>query len=389
MTSILDGLKGFVTPAFISSVSAQTGESDAAVARGLSAVLPAFLSSVAERSSDSGFMTQLSRLAAGAGHPEGSGAGWATAAAAMVPGLFGSRLSGVTDTLARYAGIRPASAASLLAAAAPLVLGYLGRLMNRDHLDVSGLGRKLRDERQAFASAIPGGFDWVPAGDGDLSGATRLLSDADRRMDSGTRWALPVVLGGLALLGLLWLMGRNRGDDIQAVVGETVSSAAAVADRAVAAVARTLPGGLDIQVFPGSLEDRLMGYLAAPTSSSDVFAFDRIGFETGSASLTPQSRAQLTNVAAIFKAYPGAGVAIEGHTDDVGDAQANMGLSTTRAASVLQALRAEGVTNEITANGYGSTRPVADNATETGRAANRRVALRISTSPKASDQSRR
>lgn len=374
MTSILDGLTGHVTPAFISNVSAQTGESNAAISKALSAVLPAFLSSIADRSSDSGFMAQLNRLAAGAG---AEGSGWTTASAALVPGLFGNRLSSITDAVARFAGIRPASAASLLVGASPLVLGYLGRLINRDHLNVNDLGRKLREERQAIASAMPGGFEWAPPEAGSVA-AARLLAEADRGVDSRMRRTLLAILGGLVLVGLLWFLGRNRTSDIQ-------TGTANLAQRTAAAVARTLPGGGSLRVYPGSLEDRMIGYLAAPAGNSDVFAFDRIGFQTGSASLTPESREQLRNVATILKAYPAAAVAIEGHTDDVGDAGSNMSLSAARASAVFEALRAEGVTNPTTSQGYGSTRPVADNATEAGRASNRRVALRI-TSPDARDR---
>ena len=207
MTSILDGLMGSVTPAFISSVSAQTGESDTALARGLAAVLPTFLSSVADRSSDAGFMTQLGKLAAGDGYSE-PGPRWSTSDSALVPSLFGNRLSGVTDTLARHAGIRPASAASLLKATAPLVLGYLGRLMSRDHLDTSGLARRLREERQSFMSATPRGFDWAPATAG-VPAATQLLSDTDRQVNSAMKWVVPAVIGALALFSLLWLFIRG------------------------------------------------------------------------------------------------------------------------------------------------------------------------------------
>jgi hypothetical protein len=82
MPSILEGLMGSITLAFIASVSAQTGESDAAVTRGLAAALPAFLSSVADRSNDPGFMTQLGKLAVGSRHSEGPRADWPTLAAA-------------------------------------------------------------------------------------------------------------------------------------------------------------------------------------------------------------------------------------------------------------------------------------------------------------------
>ncbi len=386
MTSILEGLRGVVTPALVSSVSAQTGESDAAVAKGLAALLPTFLSSIADRSNDAGFMTQMAKLATGAAnvpvslgteYGANSPGNWSTAGSSLLSGLFGSRLSSVTDSIAGYSGVRRASATSLLTVTAPLVLGYLGRLMTRDSLDATGLGRKLRDERQSLASALPAGLSGALPGSDSMAAVTALQGGAERDQ-TGTRWALPLVLAGLALAGLLWFSVRDRGQSIGTLADRSVGSALGGAQSAVAAVKRTLPGNIDLQVFPGSLEDRLISYLTSPSAVTGVFAFDRIGFETGSPSLTPESREQLSNVAAILKSYPSATVMIEGHTDNVGDEAANMRLSTTRAIAVRDALRTERVSNSLDARGYGSTSPIADNVTETGRAANRRVSLRIS-----------
>ena len=68
----------------------------------------------------------------------------------------------------------------------------------------------------------------VPAEAGRMTEVTQLLSDADQRLASGTRWVLPAVLGGLALLSLFWLLGRNRTHDIQTVAGESMNSAGGV-----------------------------------------------------------------------------------------------------------------------------------------------------------------
>jgi OmpA-OmpF porin, OOP family len=61
----------------------------------------------------------------------------------------------------------------------------------------------------------------------------------------------------------------------------------------------------------------------------------------------------------------------------VGSDAYNRTLSQQRAAAVLEYLKAAGVTNELTARGYGERTPIADNKTEEGRQANRRVVLRI------------
>src|SRR4029453_4143575 len=63
MTSMLAGVQEFLTPSFLSRVSSQTGESEAAISKGFTALVPTLLASIADRSSDSGFMSRLVNLA--------------------------------------------------------------------------------------------------------------------------------------------------------------------------------------------------------------------------------------------------------------------------------------------------------------------------------------
>ena len=101
-----------------------------------------------------------------------------------------------------------------------------------------------------------------------------------------------------------------------------------------------------------------------------------VTFATGSANLTDQARAILDRVAQSLVGNPDIKVEVGGHTDNTGNAATNVRLSQTRAESVRQYLIDHGVAaDHVTAKGYGSTQPIADNRTATGRAANRRVAL--------------
>jgi len=101
-----------------------------------------------------------------------------------------------------------------------------------------------------------------------------------------------------------------------------------------------------------------------------------INFDTNKFEIKPDSRSAITEVAIMLKAAPQLNISIEGHTDNVGEAVANKTLSENRARSVLQALIAEGIAPErLSATGFGEEMPIADNATEAGRAENRRVEL--------------
>jgi outer membrane protein OmpA-like peptidoglycan-associated protein len=100
-------------------------------------------------------------------------------------------------------------------------------------------------------------------------------------------------------------------------------------------------------------------------------------FNTGSATLLSESAPVLSGVAQLLKAHPDWHVLVEGHTDNIGAAPANLALSTRRAGAVRDALVSKlGVpASSIEAKGFGDARPVEDNATLEGRAHNRRVEL--------------
>ena len=100
-----------------------------------------------------------------------------------------------------------------------------------------------------------------------------------------------------------------------------------------------------------------------------------LNFATGSAELPAASAPALQNAADQIKGMPaGTVIEIAGHTDNVGDAAANMTLSQQRADAVRNALVRDGVNPAmLTARGYGDTRPVASNDTSNGRLRNRRI----------------
>jgi len=115
-----------------------------------------------------------------------------------------------------------------------------------------------------------------------------------------------------------------------------------------------------------------------PLDKTTWFDFDRLLFETGKSVLKPESQKQLKNIVEILKAFPKVNLKVGGYTDNTGDANANLKLSADRAASVAQELVKMGIADaRLDAEGYGDQYPVGDNATEEGRAKNRRISLRI------------
>ncbi len=104
----------------------------------------------------------------------------------------------------------------------------------------------------------------------------------------------------------------------------------------------------------------------------------QIFFATGKATLLAKSFKPLNALAALLKANTDLGMDIEGHTDNTGTDAINIKLSQQRAESVMKYLKSKGITTDrMTAKGYGSSLPKEDNSTAAGRAANRRVELKL------------
>ena len=100
----------------------------------------------------------------------------------------------------------------------------------------------------------------------------------------------------------------------------------------------------------------------------------KITFDPGSASLSAEAQPVVDDIAEILKRCPTVSVLVAGYTDSQGRDQMNLELSQGRADAVLEALQSRRIpVAEFESIGFGEARPIADNATETGREANRRI----------------
>ncbi len=110
----------------------------------------------------------------------------------------------------------------------------------------------------------------------------------------------------------------------------------------------------------------------------EILATRKINFEPGSATPDGEARGIIDDIAEILKICGDIRMEIGGHTDSQGREVMNQQLSQARAQAVLTALRERRVlTANITARGYGEENPIADNDTEEGREANRRIEFKL------------
>jgi len=99
-----------------------------------------------------------------------------------------------------------------------------------------------------------------------------------------------------------------------------------------------------------------------------------IKFDTGKATLKPESNGVINEIVSMLKTYPALRLRIEGHTDSDGETATNQVLSEKRAATVKAALIKRGIAaGRLSTSSFGETKPVANNTTSEGKANNRRV----------------
>lgn len=109
-----------------------------------------------------------------------------------------------------------------------------------------------------------------------------------------------------------------------------------------------------------------------------VLTLTGVVFDFNKATLTPDARKILDDVAKKIVAYKKIPMELAGHTDNIGSDEYNLKLSDLRAKSALDYLVEQGVAADgLTAKGYGESQPVAPNDTDAGRQLNRRTELRI------------
>lgn len=194
----------------------------------------------------------------------------------------------------------------------------------------------------------------------------------------------PAGWGVAAMVALDTLAGLSRGE-ADVVPGRIAVRGMAAAPAQAARLHRLLageaPAGYKVTTaltvdLPARVEavpltvPRCVSLLSAAVLESPI------EFDPGSAVIEGRSRRTLDRLARIFRRCDDGVIEIGGHTDSQGSDELNLRLSAARANAVLDGLLQLGVPlARMTAQGYGDTEPVADNATEAGRALNRRIAF--------------
>lgn len=374
----------------IDDIASRLGESRQSVSRGIETSTATLMDGMAHRAGDSTWMSQIhnlfsqapsdinvSNLATAAATPGTASGGTASildSGKRLLSSVFGGNQSLVTEAIARGSGLRSGSASILMTLAAPLLMTSVGRWIRDQKATPGQLGRLFAEESAGVRNLVPAEVTQLFEGRAvhDTSRPLAVGVVPETRRASPWAWLIPVLI----LVPLLfWLINRARTPELP-----RVGTAARTVDLGQF-YGRTLPDGVQLNIPRNGVESHLLDFIQDPTKQVDRntwFDYDRLLFDTDSATLRPESQEQLRNVAAILKAYPNVHIKIGGYTDNTGDAAHNLSLSQQRAESVMAEEVKLGIApDRLEAQGYGETHPVADNSTEDGRQQNRRISIRV------------
>lgn len=185
----------------------------------------------------------------------------------------------------------------------------------------------------------------------------------------GARWGLPMALGTDEARILAGTLSRG-GIEVQILL-YTSEAENEYTDRAASYIEIVEPKAMPTGQVKVDAKAMAQGLQA-----EGRIALYGILFDTGKAELKPESNPQLEQMVAVLKAQPAAKVFIVGHTDNTGNIESNIKLSQSRAQSVVAALTQRGIAAaRLQAHGNANFAPLASNASEDGRAKNRRVEM--------------
>jgi OmpA-OmpF porin, OOP family len=378
-------------------ISGFLGESPTATKSGLGAALPAILGSVVKAGSTTEGAGNLMNMIKSGGY-DGSamdniagllGGGKATdsflsGGSSLITSLLGNNAGTIANLIGGASGMKGGSVSSMLSMAAPLIMGMIGKHTTASGLGASGLSSLLASQAPAIQAALPANLSNA-LGFANMGNTTSRTVETVQEVASGGFNFLPWFLGAVALAALFFgyracNMNAEAPKPVEKAVEATKDAAASTVEAVSNVFKATLPGGVNLEAPKGSLEEKLVMFIQSKDSISKTlwFDFDRLLFDTGKSTLKAESGAQLANIAAVLKAFPKVAVKVGGYTDNVGNPASNLKLSTERAKTVAAELTKLGIAaGRMVPEGYGDQHPIGDNKTDAGRAANRRISLRV------------
>lgn len=425
--NIIDLIKGQLGPALVSQAASQLGESESAISKAISGLLPAVVGGLANNADKPGVLDAVTGATSGGilGNLLGDASN-NPMISTVLASIFGDKIGGLVNAVSSFAGVSNSSSNSLLNMVAGAALGSIGKYAADNKLGSDGVKSLLEDQKGIVSTLMPAGLSLASLGLGSMGstsmdvptenvkvtsydepkievnrgGNTHVNVDKVDDADGGGsiwKWLLPLLLLALAAW-FLWKQCNKPADTTTTMTDSTamMTDSAAVTAPGDSAMMNTTKTDEDIDLngtaikgYKGGMEDSMISFLksgAYANAADDAalkdnwYTFDKVNFKMGSSTdLEAASQGQLDNLLAILKAYPEAKIKIGGYTDKVGDEAANVKLSGERAEYIKKWLTDKGVGAQVLgAEGYGSKFATVDaSASDAERAIDRKMAVRF------------
>lgn len=385
--------QNFLTPDIVQKLSGYLGQPADKVQSGLKAIVPTFLMGLVNKGATKEGAEGIVSLVKKEGFDNSNTTpgnvtdeNYLHKGNEAVHGIFGNNLSSVTSTLSSTTGLNSSSVTKVMGLIAPVVMGFVGAKIKRENLNANGLMGFLGQQKSGLSNFIPAGVAGFFGGSASSlsstakSGVEHLKGShpyATREgviptiADKKRPWTLLGLIALAVLAFLWWLTGRQTHESIYDQGTMTKPETSSIqqgdttnANRAVEFSERAPDlGGLGAYLSSGN-----------EAELPKRFTFEKLVFDTGTSNISGNAQSELDEIAIAMKDYPKATARIEGFTDNTGDVDSNMMLSTERANAIRDQLVGRGIAAErIEAVGLGQESPIATNETDAGRAQNRRI----------------
>lgn len=334
----------FFSPEILEKISTEINQPIEKTKAGLKSVIPTLLMGIVNKGSTKEGAESLVNMASKHTTPMNVSADSATLKEGdeFLNGIFGSNLANTISSLGVTTGMNTGSISKMLGMATPLVMGAIGSKIKNEHLNASGLMNFLSQQKSSLMSLIPSG----------LGGLTGYQNRTENSV-----WP-KVVLLGLVVAAVIWLLNTFAFRRPAPLVMKPAAAPVQVSQNAIQSLGA-------LQTFMTS---------TAPVGTLKRFRFEHLNFKTGTTALMTGAEMELNQIASAMKAYPNSTARVEGFTDNVGSEAANQALSNKRAMAVKDQLVSRGIkADRILAVGMGQRNPISSNATDMGRAENRRI----------------
>lgn len=437
--NLLDTIKSELSSETVNSLSQRLSITPDQTQTGLGAIIPSILGGILKKGAGSGSLGALGSIFTGnlksveAEDEVEDDSSLLSRGSNLLGNIFGENSNAVGTAVAQKANLSTEKGMSLLTMATPIVLHHISKLISNRGWSMPDFLGKLFEEKGSIENSLPGGLgaslglaglslphlnqppnintnippvvDHVKTNTPPIERVVPHSSiTPEPSSSSGNILKWIIIIAILALLAW-WFLGRknemtpttplidtisnkmnvdtigNRAKELGSKIAGTLDEAGDWVYNLGATTSLALSDGETLHVGENSSESKIFSFItdnSKMVNDTTWFSLDRLYFETGKATLKPESQEQLSNIAAIMKSYPNVHLKIGGYTDNTGSAETNKQVSTARANAAMKELIGLGISaDRLKAEGYGQDHPLADNATAEGRAQNRRIDVRV------------